>query len=198
MGSTWKPRRVTQGRPRSGPGSSAGAAGSAGPSSRSRSSRAASRPSAAWLPGAPKKSIPATWARRGPRARGGAKEVERGDGGEPRPQPRELRARLDAPLGRRLPAQRAGEVARLPGQLPVVGVARPVEHGPDLPVGEAVDHARLADERLAPAGGDLAQQPREVLARPLALGQGVDGVLDRRGAERLEAAPDLDPQVGGL
>src|SRR4029453_2269720 len=88
------------------------------------------------------------------------------------------------------------ELSRLLGDLPEVLLARGEESGPDLRVLPPVDEARLADGRLPSPLGDLASDPLEVLARRIPVRERVDRVLDGDGAERLEAPPDLDPQVG--
>ena len=128
----------------------------------------------------------------------GTEEVDRGDLGEPRLQARELRLRLRAPLRQRIVAERRGDGAELLGEFLVILITRSVEQGPNLLIGEALDEPGLADDRLAAALHDLAQEPLEVLLRLGRRGERVDGVLDRDGADALEPPPDLDPQVGGL
>ena len=181
MRSTWTPVRVTQVRPLSSPRPRSAAAGSAGGASFSRSRPSSSRrsPSAASRPSAPKKSIAVIWASRALRRASCAFASARRSGGA-------------------IVAERRGEGAELLGELLVILVARSVEQGPDLLVGEALDEPGLADDRLAAALHDLAQEPLEVLLRLGRRGQRVDGVLDRDRADALEPPPDLDPQVGGL
>ena len=62
----------------------------------------------------------------------------------------------------------------------------------------AADKARFEDQRLAAIFGDLAMQFFEQRARVLAIGERMDGVLERRGPDRLQTPPDLHPQIGRL
>src|SRR3546814_3898596 len=85
--------------------------------------------------------------------------------------------------------------ARLACQLLIVGVTRSVEHSAQLRIAHAADKARFEDQRLAAIFGDLAMQFFEQRARVLAIGERMDGVLERRGPDRLQTPPDLHPQI---
>src|SRR5260370_36831226 len=77
----------------------------------------------------------------------------------------------------------------------VVGISRRPKQRFDLAVGQSLDEARLAQGRLAPAFGDFTKDPLKVLERLIALGQNVNRVLDRDGANALQASPDFDAEV---
>src|SRR3546814_14445116 len=66
----------------------------------------------------------------------------------------------------------------------------------DVCSSDLADKARFEDQRLAAIFGDLAMQFFEQRARVLAIGERMDGVLERRGPDRLQTPPDLHPQIG--
>ena len=90
------------------------------------------------------------------------------------------------------------EPSHVGGKRPIVLFPRAQEHATDLLIGEAVDEPRLAEGRFAALLVDLPEHPLEVLARLVRARQEIDRVLERDGAQRLQAAPDLDPQIGRL
>ena len=94
---------------------------------------------------------------------------------------------------RRLASSRASAAMRC-----VVLVTRRIEQRLQLAIGQPVDQGRLADDRLAAALDDLLGKPGEVLARLDVRRQRIDRALHRDRAQRLQAAPDLDPRIGGL
>ena len=95
-------------------------------------------------------------------------------------------------------AQRIGQRPGVLDEHIIVCFPRRVEQGANLLIGQAIDQAGLADHGLAAAFTDLFQHPLKILLRLLIRGQRIDRVFDRHGAERLQAAPDLDAQIGGL
>src|SRR3546814_16411631 len=81
---------------------------------------------------------------------------------------------------------------------PTLFRSRSVEHSAQLRIAHAADNALFEDHRLAAIFGDLAMQFFEQRARVLAIGERMDGVLERRGPDRLRPQPDLHPQLGTL
>jgi hypothetical protein len=55
------------------------------------------------------------------------------------------------------------ESTRLFGQGAIIGVARRVEHRPDLNIRETVNHARLTNHCVAAALDDFLEHPLEIL-----------------------------------
>ena len=126
----------------------------------------------------------------------GAEEVDLDDLGQLPAQPRELSLTLGPLI--RLRGELIGESPGFTGDGVVVGVARRVEHGAYLLVGEPVDEARLAQRRFAAARDDLLHQPAEILLGLLAQRQSIHRALHRHGAHGLQPAPDLDAEIRRL
>src|SRR3989454_9396738 len=78
------------------------------------------------------------------------------------------------------------------------GPASLAEQRRDVAVPQAVHEVPPAHRPLAPAVRDLLEQPAEVLDRLIAVGEDPDGVLDGYGADALQPAPHLHPEVVGL
>ena len=64
-----------------------------------------------------------------------------------------------------------------------------------LAVGETIDELRAAEVGLAAPIADLAERPLHVLERGVGGGEEIDGVLEGHGADALEPAGDLHPEV---
>src|SRR3954452_4810411 len=109
-----------------------------------------------------------------------------------------LRLALDALLSEGKRIEREGKRPRLFGEFFVVRVARAPEQFFDLLVRETSDELGLADQPLPALVLNFLQEPLEILLGLLARRQRVDRVLDRHGADALQAAPDLHPGVGRL
>jgi hypothetical protein len=133
----------------------------------------------------------------------GAEEIDGDDRVELLAQPRGLACEL----GQRVVGQpiiglvfgkTRRELARFSGDARVVLVARRIEQGLQLAVGQAVDERRLADNRLAAALDDLLGEPGEVLARLGIRRKRVHGAFHRHRAQRLQPPPHLHPRIGGL
>src|SRR5437667_278835 len=80
-----------------------------------------------------------------------------------------------------------------------------IVHGPssakqrfDLGVREAIHEVGLADRSLPAAGHDFSHLPLKIFDRLVRAGKHVDRVFDGDGAETLQPAPYLDPEIVGL
>src|SRR5262245_56636804 len=103
---------------------------------------------------------------------------------------------MRASLGPDLPGRHLlQDTARLFSELCVVGIASRAEESLDLIVGEAFDEPCLAHGSIPAIGHDLLQDPLKALEGMIGSWKRVNGVLDRDGAQSLEAPPDLDPKV---
>src|SRR3989454_2912343 len=78
------------------------------------------------------------------------------------------------------------------------GPASLAEQRRDVAVPQAVHEVPPAHRPLAPAVHDFLEQPAEVLDRLIVVGEDPDGVLDGHGADALQPAPHLHPEVVGL
>jgi hypothetical protein len=135
-------------------------------------------------------------------APGRREEVDLGDVPEALPKARDRSLDLAADVVRRVAGawrqRRLRERPDLRPELAVVGLARVGEEPMDLVVGEAVDQPRLAERCVPTLASDLPEDPFEVLAGVVGIGKDVDRVLDRDGPHRLEAPPDLHPEIRRL
>ena len=125
----------------------------------------------------------------------GAEEIDGNHLGEALAQASHLRATLREHLGLCVAAQRLRHGTCVLGHVVVVGVARPVEKGPDILIRNAVDQACLTDHRFTAALDDLSHQPLEILLGLLVHRQRMHRVLDRDRAEVLQPPPDLDAEI---
>src|SRR5438034_265317 len=116
-----------------------------------------------------------------------AEEVDRRDLGDPPVEPRHL-------AGCRGPR----EGLRVAHRGRVLGPASLAEQRRDVAVAQAVHEVPPAHRPLAPAVHDFLEQPAEVLDRLIVVGEDPDGVLDGHGADALQPAPHLHPEVVGL
>src|SRR2546426_7135408 len=78
------------------------------------------------------------------------------------------------------------------------GPASLAEQRRDVAVPQAVHEVPPAHRPLAPAVHDFLEQPAEVLDRLIVVGEDPHGVLDGHGADALQPAPHLHPEVVGL
>ena len=126
--------------------------------------------------------------------------VDRSDLGQALSQSSEVGLGAGAALPRRRPALRqlSLQTVRLVRDLAVVGIARLMKETHHLFIGETFDEPGLANRGIAAAGGDLPQDPLEILHSLIPAWQHVHRVLDRHRAQALEPAPDLHPEVIGL
>ena len=83
-------------------------------------------------------------------------------------------------------------------QLRIVLFARALEERADVAVGEPFDSARLEDQTFAAELADLAQDPREILARGIGAGQPIERVLEGNRSDLLQPPPDFHAGVRRL
>ena len=88
--------------------------------------------------------------------------------------------------------------ARLSRQFLIICIARRIEYAAQVHIAHSTGKPGLEYERLSAAFGYFLLQFLEQGAGVVAGRERVNGIFERRGTDRLQAPPHLDPQIGGL
>ncbi len=113
--------------------------------------------------------------------------IDRRDLGEPVIEPRQIGGPGVAREGLRL--ARNGHI---------VGRTRLAKQRLNVGIAQAVDKVSPAHRAFPPALHDLLQEPSKVFERLIAMREDPNRILDRHGADALQAAPHFYPEVVGL